>query len=36
MHALAEERIVETEALEKVVDAVEKYLSGEMLVLSMR
>jgi hypothetical protein len=36
MHALAEERIIETEALEKVVDAVEKYLSGEMVIISMR
>lgn len=36
MHSLAEERIAETEALEKVVDAVEKYLSGEEVIQSMR
>ena len=36
MHSLAKERIVETEALEKVVDTLERYLSGEMLVISMK
>jgi RNA binding exosome subunit len=33
MLALADERRVETEALEKVVDTLEKILSGEIMVV---
>ena len=36
MHALAKERIAETEALESVVMQVKKFVSGEMLAASFR
>lgn len=36
MHALEKERISETEALEKVVETLEGYLSGEILLISMK
>ena len=36
MHALAKERIAETEALESVVMQVQKFVSGEMLAASFR
>jgi hypothetical protein len=36
MHALAKERIAETEALVSVVEQVKKFVNGEMLAASFR